>query len=740
MRWSYLFLSMALAVGCGRDGGSTAPAGNSGPRRITLRISVSGPGAIRAAQLASDCRGDCQLTVDAGTAVHLDPAGDADATFKGWSGACTGAGSCDLVAQQDASVTGVFEKTPKVVRLLEVTVNGAGAVRSDPAGIDCPSRCAATFDDGVLVHLTATSDARDDFAGFGGGCSGPSCTVELRADHKVWATFVQRPVTLAVQIEGNGTVTSSPAGIDCPRSCTAAFAAGKAVVLTPAPAPGYRFAGFRGSCSGDNCSLKLADDVLVLASFTVIPSHQLTVSLSGSGGGRVTSVPAGIDCPGTCTAAFATGTAVALTPAPAAGSRFARFGGACSGDRCSLRLADEAQVSASFDVIPWRQLTVALTGSGGGRVTSTPAGINCPGACSAWFPEDTAVSLSGAPDVISRFASWSGACSGPRCTFGLKADTAALAQFEQRRYRLHDIGEQAGLGFWNIVSAMSPHNLQMVGNWGDGFPKTFLWNGTTRYPAVPGNALAVNDAGVVVGTTWTTGTSPRAYRWEAGVVKDLSRPGELYSAAQGINRDGFIVGAYYSADGHVHATSWNAKGDAFDLGSFGGPYDNSEALGVNSSGIVVGFSTVNDGQWHPVRFRSPGVPDDLGTLGGPFGFARAISDNGFIVGESSLDAAGTVRHGFLFKDGRMSDAGTLPGMRTSTFYSVNSAGVAVGSCFDNGTVRGVVYGGGRMVDLNTIVDRTDWLISYAVTVDEAGNIAADGTRNGVAHVLLLSPE
>ncbi len=273
----------------------------------------------------------------------------------------------------------------------------------------------------------------------------------------------------------------------------------------------------------------------------------------------------------------------------------------------------------------------------------------------------------------------------------------------------------------------------------------FLWNWSTEVPSLPGNAnaLAVNDNGVVVGTTWSQTVSPHAYRWERGVLTNLSFPGEIDSDAQAINSDGVVVGRYWSFNGpfaHVHAVSWNANGNPTDLGSLGGAFNSAEALGINASGIIVGDSGSDDGQMHPVRFRSPGVVDDLGTLGGSYGYVCAISDTGIIVGTSTIDAAGKMRHGFLYESGRMTDIGSLPGMETSTLYSVNSAGLAVGACFSNLGVRGVVYGAGRLIDLNTVVDGTDWIVSYATSVDEAGNIAADGIRNGDTHVLLLSPD
>ena len=520
-------------------------------------------------------------------------------------------------------------------------------MRSDPAGIDCPGRCAATFDDGVVVRLTARPEARNDFAGFGGGCSGPACTVELRSDHKVWATFVERPVTLAVQVEGSGTVTSSPAPIDCPRSCTAAFAAGTTVVLRQVPAPGYRFAGFRGSCSGDSCALKLADDAMVLASFVAIPFHKLNVTLGGSGGGRVTSLPAGIDCPGACSASFAEGTAVAL---------------------------------------------------------------------------------SAAPDVLSRPAKWSGACSGPRCAVRIDSDTAVSAQFDLRRYRVQEL---AGVG--SFATAISPHNVEVVGSLSL-VPRSFLWSGAMRFPSPPdGDLRGVNDAAVVAGVSM----SFHAYRWEGGVVTDLSHPGEKLSAAEGINRDGVVVG-WYLINNEMRAVAWTSKG-AIELGWLSAVHLSS-AYGVNAAGVAVGMSLTNDGQLHPVRFR-PGAVDDLGTLGGNRGTACGISDSGLIVGESYFDATG-VQHGFFYQDGRMVDAGALPGLPYSTLYAVNAAGLAAGVGFDSSGSKAshaIVYGAGR-IDLNTLVDGTDLTITYAKGVDESGVIAGGGRRGSDSHAVILWPE
>jgi len=91
-------------------------------------------------------------------------------------------------------------------------------------------------------------------------------------------------------------------------------------------------------------------------------SRSLTVSLGGNGTGRVTSNPAGIDCPGRCSASYAQGTTVTLTATPGATSRFTAFTGTCStpNTRCTLTLSAAASVIATFEQSPAAS-TLAIT-------------------------------------------------------------------------------------------------------------------------------------------------------------------------------------------------------------------------------------------------------------------------------------------------------------------------------------------------------------------------------------------
>lgn len=147
---------------------------------------------------------------------------------------------------------------------------------------------------------------------------------------------------------GSGTVTSTPKGINCPKTCSANFAQGTKVQLAASPASNYFFQGWSGACSGSgSCTLTMNTAESVSAAFT--PGETLTVTLTGTGTGTVTSNPAGINCPTTCSAVFPQNTDVILTASAGTNDVFAAWDGACSGSSsCSVTLNGANAVTASF--------------------------------------------------------------------------------------------------------------------------------------------------------------------------------------------------------------------------------------------------------------------------------------------------------------------------------------------------------------------------------------------------------
>lgn len=147
---------------------------------------------------------------------------------------------------------------------------------------------------------------------------------------------------------------------------------------------------------------------------TSLPSTNATLSVVklGSGGGSVTSNPAGINCGSDCSATYAGSSIVDLSAAPSAGSAFSGWSGACTGTGdCSVTMDAAKSVAATFT----GSFPVSLhkSGSGTGTVTSDVAGINCGGDCSETYPFGTQVVLTAAASTGSSFAGWSGGgCTG----------------------------------------------------------------------------------------------------------------------------------------------------------------------------------------------------------------------------------------------------------------------------------------------------------------------------------------
>jgi phospholipase C len=157
---------------------------------------------------------------------------------------------------------------------------------------------------------------------------------------------------LTVAVTGTGTVTSSPAGINCPTTCTASFPSGTSITLTATAGSGFQFGAYSGACSGASCQLVLSSNQSVSATFTSANSAQLTVAITGQG--TVTSSPAGINCPSTCAASFSNGTDVTLTATASSGFNFSGFSGACSGMNCQVTISNgqNASVTATFAQVP----------------------------------------------------------------------------------------------------------------------------------------------------------------------------------------------------------------------------------------------------------------------------------------------------------------------------------------------------------------------------------------------------
>jgi hypothetical protein len=160
---------------------------------------------------------------------------------------------------------------------LSVSVSGKGHVTSNPSGIDCPSDCDESYEDGTTVKLTAAPSSGWVFEHWGGNCSGTgtSCTVNMTHARSASATFGQAEAPpapqfgLTVTVVGDGSVASSPGGISCGGDCSESYDSGTAVTLAPLPGAGSSFVSWSGDCSGSGvCSLTINSSKSATATFS----------------------------------------------------------------------------------------------------------------------------------------------------------------------------------------------------------------------------------------------------------------------------------------------------------------------------------------------------------------------------------------------------------------------------------------------------------------------------------------
>ena len=423
---------------------------------VTVTLAGTSTGTVSSNPPGIDCGTDCTEAYLSGTNVILTAVPAANTTFAGWSGGCTGTGTCSITLGSAAvNVTATFNTTVYGLTVNK-SGNGTGTVTSAPAGINCGTTCAtatSNFAHNTMVTLTAAPAANASFTGWsGGGCTGTGiCTVTMTAATTVTATFTLNSYLLTVSPigAGTGTVTSSPAGINCGADCSETYLATQTITLTAVAGPNSTFAGWGTPCSGTGlCNVTIGSAPMTVTANFVPTTHVLTIAKTGTGTGTVTSSPGTINCGTTCTGSFNYNTVVTLTAAPSATSTFTGWsGGGCSGvSTCVTTITAATTVTADFTLNSY-PMTVTKAGTGTGTVSSSPAGIDCGVDCNETYLANTVVALTAVAAPNSQFTGWSGACTGTgACNVTIDATNDVTATFALRTFSLGVTKNGTGTG------------------------------------------------------------------------------------------------------------------------------------------------------------------------------------------------------------------------------------------------------------------------------------------------------
>ncbi len=135
---------------------------------------------------------------------------------------------------------------------------------------------------------------------------------------------------------------------------------------------------------------------------------------------------------------------------------------------------------------------------------------------------------------------------------------------------------------------------------------------------------------------------------------------------------------------------------------------------------------------------------NLGTLGGASSDAFGLNEHGDVVGQAQTGTSSNF-HAFLYRNGTVSDLGTLPGGTFSVASAINAHGQAVGySTQPSGAQRAVLFADGSITPLAPIDAGFAGNDSAALGIDDDGRIvgyskvAAAGSPGGIAHAFLFA--
>ena len=467
-----------------------------GPQPLDVFVTgvEGGSGVVRVTPPGTTCAnvpGSGQLCTTShrvGTLVLLDPTPAPDSVFVGWTGACTGVGSCTVTVENFQSVTATFRGPQPLDVFVTGVEGGSGVVRMTPPGTTCANvpgsgqLCTTTHRVGTLVLLDPTPAPDSVFMGWTGACTGVgSCTVAMENYQQVTANF-RGPQPLDVFVAGveggSGVVRMTPPGTTCanvPGSgqlCTTTHRVGTLVLLDPMPAPDSVFMGWTGACTGvGSCTVAMENYQQVTANFRGPQPLDVFVAGVEGGSGVVRMTPPDTTCANTpgmgqlCTASHRVGTVVLLDPTPAPDSVFVGWTGACTGvGSCMVTMDNYQQATATFRGPQTLELVVIGVEGGMGAVNVSPPNVACANAagtmqtCASLHQVGTVVTLDALPGAESVFVGWSGACTNPTgpCLVAMDATHAVTATFRgPQTLEVVVAGVEGGMGAVNV----SPPNV-----------------------------------------------------------------------------------------------------------------------------------------------------------------------------------------------------------------------------------------------------------------------------------------
>ncbi len=394
---------------------SGSPTPPPGSRVLTVTPAGGGIGTVTSSPSGISCGSICSAGFSDGASVTLTATPDANSSFAGWSGACTGTGSCVLSMTSDQAVMATFNLSAQIA----FDASSDGTTGGTAAGsLTIPHTVGAGSNRILVVGVSMWSTNAPQVSGTGMTYAGQPMT--LIAKHKDAVSGARIYTELWYML-------SPPSGLNnvyIPFSVSTRAAAGvvsysgvnQTTPLGTAVVDGR--AGTNPSISVTSQSGELVVDVVGVktsASATqtltkAVGQTERYNKISNTGDNNV--LIAGSDKPGSTSTSMSWTANPSITPP----------------ERWAM-VAVPLKPGAAPPPVS-RSLTVSLAGTGSGTVSSSPSGISCSPTCFASFTDGTSVTLTALAGANSSFVGWSGACTGTgSCVLSMTSDKSVTATF-----------------------------------------------------------------------------------------------------------------------------------------------------------------------------------------------------------------------------------------------------------------------------------------------------------------------
>ncbi|MDX1740764.1 MAG: Ig-like domain-containing protein, partial [Rhodothermales bacterium] len=240
-------------------------------------------------------------------------------------------------------------------------------------------------------------------------------------------------------------------------------------------------------------------------------------------------------------------------------------------------------------------------------------------------------------------------------------------------------------------------------------------------------AFAVNDEGLVVGTSISASGVVKAFLWSGTEIRDIDTDDSRQSQAFGVNEVGQVVGAV-EQDGEITAATWQVSPDKAEstlLPALSGAF--SVAYDINDSGDAVGTSLGVDG-FEPVIWAD-GSLNKISVDGVSAGQVEAINNGGQLAG--LMVQPGGTESAIRGPQDQVRRIGT----DNTRAYALSDLGVAVGSKAEAGQVRAIRWASDGTEQL---LANSESAFTEAYGINDSGWIvgtfvpsAADGKTSGL---------